>query len=160
MTDGCIIQIKYYESDVVNMSKFEDLFKEYVSIDVTDRGGFFLSKVQTIDGYSKVFPLIWDLIETFISKVAAADKVLDISEYAMIQGLAMHRHGVPFDPEEFTLRLGKFVADGADTTIAEAAFTMLPEYVRDDVVMLLIIFASVDGVLSEAEADWISTIAF
>ncbi len=142
------------------MSNFEDLLKEFVSIDAADRGGFFLAKVQTMDGYSRAFPMIWELVETFICKVAAADGILDITEYAVIQGLAIHRHGAPFDPEEFTQRLGKFVKEGSDTKLAEVAFAMLPEYVRDDIVMMLICFGSVDSVLSEKEADWISTLCF
>ncbi|MBQ9689751.1 MAG: hypothetical protein IJV47_03995 [Candidatus Methanomethylophilaceae archaeon] len=142
------------------MSKFEDLLKEYVSIDPSDRGGFFLAKVQTMDGYSKAFPMIWELVETFICKTAVLDGKLDISEYAVIQGLAIHRHGVPFDPEEFTQRLGQFAKEGADTKIAEVAFSMLPEYVRDDIVMMLICFASVDSIVSAKESEWISTICF
>jgi hypothetical protein len=142
------------------MTKFEDLYKEYLSIETADRGGFFLAKVQTADGYSKSFPLIWELIETFICKVAAADGHLDFKEYAVIQGLSLHRRGEPLDPDEFTARLGQFVKDGADTKIAEAAFSMLPEYVRDDIVMMLIAFASVDNVLSEKESEWLSNLAF
>ncbi len=142
------------------MSNFEDLLKEYVSIDPSDRGGFFLAKVQTMDGYRKAFPMIWELVETFICKTAVLDGKLDISEYAVIQGLAIHRHGAPFDPEEFTQRLGQFAKEGADTKIAEVAFSMLPEYVRDDIVMMLICFASVDSIVSAKESEWISTICF
>jgi hypothetical protein len=142
------------------MTKYEDLLKEFVSIESEDRGGFFLAKVQTMDGYSRAFPMIWDLVETFLCKVAAADGILDITEYAVIQGLAIHRHGEPFDPVEFTARLGQFVKDGADTKLAEVAFAMLPEYVRDDIVMMLLCFAGVDGVVSEKESEWISTICY
>ena len=132
------------------MSNFEDLLKEFVSIDTADRGGFFLAKVQTMDGYSRAFPMM--------CKVAILDGKLDISEYAVIQGLAIHRRGSPFDPEEFTQRLGQFAKEGADTKIAEVAFAMLPEYVRDDIVMMLICFASVDAVVSKNESEWISTL--
>jgi|GEM_PF-2465500 len=142
------------------MSKFEDLLKEYISLDDNDRGGFFLAKIQTIDGYSKAFPMIWELTETFMCKVAVADGRLDMSEYAVFQGLSIHRHGGPFDPDEFTRAVGQFVKDGADTTIAEAAFAMLPEYVRDDIATFLIAFACVDAVVSAAEAEWLSTICF
>ena len=142
------------------MTKFEDLLREYVSIDEQDRAGFFLAKVQTIDGYSKAFPLIWDLTETFMCKVAVADGKLDISEYAVFQGISIHRRGSPLDPDEFTQRLGAFVKEGADTKIAEAAFAMLPEYVRDDIATFLIAFACVDAVVSAAEAEWLSTICF
>jgi hypothetical protein len=142
------------------MSNYEDLLREFVSIDTADRGGFFLSKVQTMDGYSRAFPMIWELVETFMCKVAVLDGNLDITEYAVIQGLAIHRHGTPFNPEEFTQRIGKFAKEGADTKIAEVAFAMLPEYVRDDIVMMLICFASVDAVVSEKESEWISTISF
>ena len=142
------------------MTEFQDLLKEYVSIDAMDRGGFFLAKVQTIDGYSKYYPLLWDIIETFMCKVAIADGKLDISEYAVLQGLKIHRHGQPFDPDEFAQRLGAFAKEGADTKVAEAAFSMLPEYIRDDVIMLLISFGAVDSVLSEEEAEWISALAF
>ena len=142
------------------MSSFEDLLKEYVSIDASDRGGFFLSKVQTMDGYSKAFPMIWELVETFMCKTAVVDGILDITEYAVIQGLAIHRHGAPFNPDEFTQRLGQFAKEGADTKIAEVAFAMLPEYVRDDIVMMLICFASVDAVVSAKESEWISTLCY
>lgn len=142
------------------MSNFEDLLKEYVSIEASDRGGFFLSKVQTMDGYSRAFPMIWELVETFMCKTAVVDGILDITEYAVIQGLAIHRHGAPFNPEEFTQRLGQFAKEGADTKIAEVAFAMLPEYVRDDIVMMLICFASVDAVVSAKESEWISTLCF
>ncbi len=142
------------------MTNFEDLLKEYVSIEASDRGGFFLAKVQTMDGYSRAFPMIWELVETFMCKTAVVDGILDITEYAVIQGLAIHRHGAPFNPEEFTQRLGKFAKEGADTKMAEVAFAMLPEYVRDDVVMMLICFASVDAVVSAKESEWISTLCF
>jgi len=142
------------------MTQFENLLKEYLSIDATDRGGFFLAKVQTIDGYHKYYPLIWELTETFMAKCAIADGRLDISEYALLQGLAIHRHGTPFEPDEFAARLGKFAQEGADTHVNEAAFAMLPEFVRDDIVMLLIAFATVDAVVSEKEAEWISSICF
>ena len=156
---GCIIHY-ISRKGLLIMSDFETLIKEYLSIEACDRGGFFLAKVQTVDGYSKAFPMIWELVETFMCKTAVLDGILDISEYAVIQGLAIHRHGAPFDPKEFKKRIGDFAREGADTKIAEVAFAMLPEYVRDDIVMMLICFASVDADVSPKESEWISTLCF
>jgi hypothetical protein len=141
------------------MTEFETLLKNYVEMNSDDRAGYFLAKIETIKNYSKTWPLLWDIIEAFIAKVTAADGKIDITEYALFQGLKIYNEGVPFDPQEFVQRIGNFVKDGANTDVQEAAFRMLPEYVRDDVVILLIAFATVDAELTPEERDWIELLA-
>ena len=141
------------------MSQYEDLLRQFVKIDNKDLAGFFFAKAQTIEGYSKQYSLIWDLVETLMCKVIVLDK-MDKSEYAVIQALAVYRHGRPFDPDEFASRLQKFVENNADTTVMEFAFSMLPEFVRDDVVMILMCLAAVDGGISNQENEWLSTLCF
>jgi len=140
------------------MSNFEILLNEYITMDAKDRGGYFLAKVQTIDGYCLEQPMLAEILEVFLKKIASIDGKLDINEYAMMQALNMYHRGLPFKAEEFAATLAKFVTDGSHTEIEEAQFAMLPDYMKVDIVMFLIAFACVDGELAPEEADWLTSL--
>ncbi len=140
------------------MTNLEVLLKEYTSMDPADRGGFFLAKVQTIDGYCLAQPMLSDILEVFLKKIASIDGILDINEFAMMQALNMYHGGMPFKAEHFAATLAQFVKDGSHSEIEEAQFAMLPDYMKVDIVMFLIAFACVDGELAIDEEAWLTSL--
>ena len=140
------------------MTNLEILLKEYLSMEAKDRGGFFLAKVQTIDGYCLAQPMLSDILEVFLKKLASIDGILDINEYAMMQALNMYHGGTPFKAEHFAATLAQFVSDGSHTEIEEAQFAMLPDYMKVYIIMFLIAFACVDGELAADEEAWLTTL--
>ena len=140
------------------MTSFEILFDNFVSVEEKDFNGYLLAKADTMLGYLTEIPRLKDVIMGLFVKTVAADGVLTEEEIGYFDILKTVFRGERLDVEAFIAGMVQFVKEGADVSEFVAAYWMLPEYVRDDIVFFLFVLSSVAGELATEELEFVASL--
>jgi len=135
---------------------FDKVYSEFQSTDIEELKGRFPEMMENIFQHSDIDNLGHHVMQ-FVMGTIHGDGVFDKAEYELIQPLMLRICKLTYEQACEIFNNAQF--DEADVAMSRKRFKEFPEEVRDNLTMICLVVAAVDGNIDDRELEWIKAFA-